>query len=275
MYPTIADYQNRPPHPDRQSGGQRLRGFSSSNQEQPLLTVITVVRNGEKTLERTIQSVLSQTYPAIEYIIVDGASTDQTLEIIRRYDDRLAYWLSEPDGGLYDAMNKGIALASGEWIHLLNADDRYYNDSVLAQILSHLHPQKTNYFSMMIESETGTQRLWSFPFQYWKLYLSAYLPHPTLLVSRTQYEQIGLYDTSLKIAADHDLIMRLLHHFPANFQDIVISIMKAGGLSGQNIIQGFSEFRDVSARHGIPSWLAQAIFILKLKWLNWRHQVFE
>jgi glycosyltransferase involved in cell wall biosynthesis len=101
-----------------QSGGLRANGITKRSQENmPLIAVITVVRNGEKTLEQTILSAINQTYTNVEYIVVDGASTDGTLDIIRKYDDRIGYWVSEPDEGIYDAMNKGIDLATGEWIN--------------------------------------------------------------------------------------------------------------------------------------------------------------
>jgi glycosyltransferase involved in cell wall biosynthesis len=99
----------------------------------PLVTVVTVVRNGEASLEKTILSVINQTYTNIEYIIVDGASTDGTLEIIRKYEDKIDYWTSEPDGGIYDAMNKGIDFAAGEWINFMNSGDNFYNKNVIEE----------------------------------------------------------------------------------------------------------------------------------------------
>jgi len=101
----------------------------------PLITVVTVVRNGEKTLEETILNVTNQTYKNIEYIIVDGASTDGTLDIIKKYEDRIDYWISEPDKGIYDAMNKGIDLATGEWINFMNAGDVFCDYEVIKKII--------------------------------------------------------------------------------------------------------------------------------------------
>ncbi|MBL7985738.1 MAG: glycosyltransferase, partial [Flavobacteriales bacterium] len=101
----------------------RLRGAAPAAGDTPLVSIVTVVYNGAATLERTIQSVLAQSHPRIEYIIMDGGSTDGTLDILRRYDDRIAYWRSAKDKGIYDAMNKGIAECTGEWIGMINAED--------------------------------------------------------------------------------------------------------------------------------------------------------
>lgn len=103
---------------------------------EPLVTVITVSYNCKEMIEKTILSVLSQTYPKIEYIIIDGGSTDGTLDIIRKYESRIDKWISEADNGIYDAMNKGISIASGKWLNFMNAGDVFYNNTVVADIFS-------------------------------------------------------------------------------------------------------------------------------------------
>jgi glycosyltransferase involved in cell wall biosynthesis len=151
-----------------EEGGLRIRGFAGSRRpgegwrrvsgpdggalmpgnprepdslkkgELPLITVVTVVYNGEHVLEKTIRSVIGQTYPHIEYLIIDGGSTDATLEIIKKYEGAIDYWVSARDQGIYDAMNKGVRLARGEWINFLNAGDQYFNSETIAAIF--LHP---------------------------------------------------------------------------------------------------------------------------------------
>lgn len=115
-------------------GGLRTKGyFKKSFDDKPLISIITVVFNGEKYLEETIQSVINQTYSNVEYIIIDGGSSDGTLDIIKKYEERIDYWVSEKDNGIYDAMNKGIDIASGEWLNFMNAGDSFYDQGVLAK----------------------------------------------------------------------------------------------------------------------------------------------
>jgi len=122
---TRLEHLSRISHPNRFEGGLRVRGKNQKKSEpgKPLLSVITVVRNGEEHLERTIRSVINQSYDNIEYIIIDGASTDGTVDIIKKYEDLIDYWMSEPDSGVYDAMNKGVAIAKGDWVYFLGCSD--------------------------------------------------------------------------------------------------------------------------------------------------------
>lgn len=116
-------------------GGLRTKGyFKKSQKDKPLISIITVVYNGVKYLEETIQSVISQTYDNVEYIIIDGGSTDGTVDIIKKYEDKIDYWVSEKDKGIYDAMNKGIDAVSGEWINFMNAGDGFFDNDVLEKL---------------------------------------------------------------------------------------------------------------------------------------------
>jgi len=136
----ICDLDGNPAIPAPEDLQNKIRlyvsGQSSPISYLPLITVITVVLNGEKALEETIKSVISQTYPNVEYIIIDGGSTDGTLDIIKKYEDYIDYWVSEPDKGIYDAMNKGVDLTTGQWINFINAGDRFYDEDLIEEIFS-------------------------------------------------------------------------------------------------------------------------------------------
>ncbi len=123
---------------DRQGeGGLRTQGyFKTSLESKPLITVVTVVFNGEQFLEETIQSVVNQSYDNVEYIIIDGGSTDGTLDIIRKYEHAIDYWVSEKDTGIYDAMNKGLELATGYWVNFMNGGDSFYTSQALSFVFS-------------------------------------------------------------------------------------------------------------------------------------------
>jgi glycosyltransferase involved in cell wall biosynthesis len=177
----------------------------------PLITVITVVLNGEKTLEETIKSVISQNYPNVEYIIIDGGSKDGTLDIIKKYEDYIDYWVSEPDEGIYDAMNKGISISFGEWLNMLNSGDLYYNSMVIENIF-------TKEIDMDIYGIAGS---WVCDYEG---NILLYLPNPYKILEKPgwhinhqaffyrkiTHKILGLYTIDYKIASDHEYYFRLL-----------------------------------------------------------------
>jgi glycosyltransferase involved in cell wall biosynthesis len=188
------------------SGGRRKNGeVLSGSPQRPLVSIVTVVYNGAATLERTIKSVLSQSYANIEYIIVDGGSTDGTIDLLRKYDDKLAYWVSERDKGIYDAMNKGIALCTGKWIGLINADDWYEPDTVQKMVDRAGSDPKINivHGDIWLQYPNGQRtlkraRISGFLLKYWEMVLN----HPSFFVRRSFYEGRP-FDSRLKVSADH------------------------------------------------------------------------
>ncbi len=188
------------------SGGRRTKGevFHNSS-DRPLVSIVTVVYNGMATLERTIQSVLAQSYTNIEYIIVDGGSKDGTIDLLRKYEDRLAYWESAQDKGIYDAMNKGISLCRGEWIGLINADDWYEPDTVQRVIDRVIKDSSINivHGDIWLHYPNGQKtlkraRVSGFLLKYWEMVLN----HPSFFVRRKFYEGRP-FDSKLKVSADH------------------------------------------------------------------------
>lgn len=141
-------------------GGLRTKGyFKKSYKGKPLISIITVVYNGEKYLEETIQSVINQTYENVEYIIIDGGSTDGTLEIIKKYEDKIDYWVSEKDGGIYDAMNKGIDVATGEWLNFMNAGDSFYSNQTLMEVFNNKNYELYNILYGDVETNYGNFKI--------------------------------------------------------------------------------------------------------------------
>jgi len=211
----ICDLEGNPAIPAPEDLQNKLRLYVSSQSSPitylPLITVITVVLNGEKTLEETIKSVISQTYPNVEYIIIDGGSTDGTLDIIKKYEDYIDYWVSEPDEGIYDAMNKGIAISFGEWLNMLNSGDLYYNSMVIENIY-------TKEIDMDVYGIAGS---WVCDYE-GNIFL--YLPDPYKMLEKPgwhinhqaffyrkiTHKILGLYSTDYELTSDHEYFLRLL-----------------------------------------------------------------
>jgi len=196
-------------------GGLRTKGlFKKSIISKPLISVVTVVYNGEKSLEQTIQSVLEQTYDNVEYIIVDGGSTDQTVEIIKKYEEQIDYWISEPDNGIYDAMNKGASLCSGHYIAFLNADD-WYNDDTLSLVAKASENGSFDFIAgdqAVFRDDTFIK---TFKTNINKYQTRVPFGHPSLFVKRTLLLKYGL-DKQYPIAADYDFMIKIIkqtkHH---------------------------------------------------------------
>lgn len=187
-------------------GGTRLAGITAhSTAEQPLVSIVTVVFNGAATLPFTMESVFGQSYPNIEYIAVDGGSTDGTVDLLRANDHRISYWVSERDKGIYDAMNKGISLCTGEWVGLINADDRYALDAVqrVVDAVRSLPGINVVHGDIWLEFPGGQRTLKrarnsAFLLKYWEMVLN----HPSFFVRRSFYHGRP-FDEKLKVSADH------------------------------------------------------------------------
>jgi len=191
-------------------GGSRTRGIDKSGRpDTPMVSVITPTLNCEQFLEQTIRSVLDQTYDNIEYIIVDGGSTDRTLDIISKYEDRISYWVSEPDNGIYDAMNKGVGLARGDIVGIINSDDWYALDAVEAVVEAYRENQEVDFFfgNMFKLNRHGTV-LEMLEGSLKKLFICNTLYHPTCFLRMDIYER-HKFNTDCPIAADYELMLKL------------------------------------------------------------------
>lgn len=177
---------------------------TDSSDNKPLVSIITTVLNNEQYIEKSICSVLQQSYDSIEYIIIDGASTDGTLEVILKYSDVIDYYVSEPDESLYEGINKGITLSRGDYILILNSDD-WYEQNCVTELVQSI---KSNNVSLVSALATETdsygnilRKIPMVPFGP-NVHLRMPLRHETMLISRTIYNAIGLYDTTYKIISD-------------------------------------------------------------------------
>lgn len=206
-----------------------------------LISIITVVYNNYLSIEKAIRSVINQNYDNIEYIIVDGGSTDRTVDIIKKYDLFISKWVSEPDRGIYDAFNKGIMMASGDVIGFLNSDDIYANEYVIEKVVKAFKDNKTDsvYGDLVyVDSNGRTVRYWKAGEYRRDLVLSGWMPpHPTFFVKRQVYLENGLYRTDLKISADYDMCLRLLYKVGISTTYIpeTLVIMETGGKSNKSI----------------------------------------
>lgn len=211
------------------SGGMRCKkSIADRRTDVPLVSVVTVVKNGATHLAECIESVLNQSWPNIEYIIIDGSSTDGTLDIIRRFDDRIDYWISEPDMGIFDAMNKGMALTNGQLIGVLNADDYYEPEAVrsAAQDLLQFGAPAIFYGDYyFVQTDLGERYEMPASLQFWR---GMTICHQSMFVHREVYRQIGSYSQEYRLAADYDFLVRVyragipfryLERFIVNFRD--------------------------------------------------------
>lgn len=203
----------------------------SSNEDTPLVSVITAVFNGEKFLVDTIESILNQKYPHIEYIIIDGNSTDGTVEIIKNYQTRLAYWLSEKDNGLYDAWNKALKIAKGEWIAFMGSDDIMNADAMQLYIdyINNNRIRDLEYVSSKIELVTNDLKFKRIVGSAWdwkvfKVYMNT--AHVGSLHHKSLFTKYGNFDDGYKITGDYELLLRAKKTLKAGFMDRVTVKMR-------------------------------------------------
>lgn len=207
--------------------------------KRPLVSVITVVFNGEIHLQEAINSIRLQSYYPIEYIVIDGGSSDGTLEIISRNEDIISRWVSEADGGIYDAMNKGIRMASGKYIGLLNADDILISDAVkrVVDALEALGEPGYTCGAVELIDQLGRRFGVSKPMpenlRHKRRFLEMPCPHLGVFVHRAIYDQLGLFDTRFKVSADYDFLLRLIEgNVPSSEIYQPIGKYRVGGASG-------------------------------------------
>jgi glycosyltransferase involved in cell wall biosynthesis len=205
------------------------------------ISLLTVSYNSAATIQDTITSVHSQDYKDIEYIVVDGNSKDTTVDIIKANQATITKWISEPDRGIYDAMNKALRMASGEVVGILNSDD-FYSDATIVSQVAHAFADPTVdavYGDLVFVDPADLSRVVrTYSSAHWNSnkFAWGFMPaHPTVFIRRKYYEQFGLFKTDYKIAADYELLIRFLHVHKLRYKYLPLKmvIMRKGGVSSQ------------------------------------------
>ena len=211
------------------------------------VSIITVVYNNQLTTAHAIESVLSQDYPDIEYIVIDGKSTDGTIEVIKRYKERISLFISEPDQGMYDAMNKGLELATGDIIGILNSDDFYENKQVISQIAREFQTKNVDLvFGDLVyvnpDNLTKIVRYYSSAKSHPNKFAWGWMPaHPTCFLKRQVYQKYGNFKTDYQIASDYEFLTRVMARYKITYSYLpqVIVRMRTGGISNKNIVSNW------------------------------------
>ena len=250
------------------------------NPSRPQISIITVVFNSEKFLEETILSIINQTYKNIQYIIIDGGSTDHTLDIIRKYEDQIFFWISEPDKGLYDAMNKGMLKATGEYVWFINSGDKIYSAQTVENIFSGKKEYSDVYYgeTIIVDSqnkEIGMRRLKNPEQLTWKSFKMGMLVcHQAILVRRTLAPPINI---EYRYSADFDWVVRILRKTDKieNTKQIIVRFLE-GGFSRKNIRRSLNErFKVMTENYGVlPTILNHFIISVKFFYFLFRYKRF-
>jgi len=223
-----------------------------------LVSVITVCLNSVKSIEQTIKSVINQNYNNIEYIVIDGLSTDGTMDIINKYRNHIAYCVSEKDNGIADAFNKGFLVSKGRWIAYLNAGDVYYNNKAIDNLMVRSDKNDIIYGGLESFKKHNKESNYYYPSDVCKDidWLKEAIPHQACIVSREVFNKIGLFDTEMKLAMDYELFLRA-HISGFKFKAIheIITHIDINGVSANFWKEQLREFLLAQKKHKILPWL--------------------
>ena len=236
----------------------------------PQISIITVCLNAVEFIEQAIHSVVTQTYPPSEYIIIDGGSTDGTVDIIRRDESRLAYWHSRPDRGVAHAFNLGLQQAQGDWLLYLGADDLLLGPTVLEQMAPHLrrHQEAEVVFGQMISLTREPDpkpvplcQVGGHPWRWPEFRRMNMIPHQAAFTHRRFFDRVGGFDETFRIAMDYEHYLRAGAGLRAQFVPLPLVGMRAGGRCVKNIVDTLREFRRAQIKNrALPGWIAEVNF---------------
>jgi len=243
-------------------GGLRTQGlFKVSKPNNSLVSILTVVYNSTRFLEETILSVLSQDYTNLEFIIVDGGSTDGTLDVIHKYEHAIDYWVSEPDNGISDAFNKAVILASGDYVNFQGAGDYLVSNKVVSEMMAGVDAR----YDMLVcgrvirVAETEEKKvIWVAPRPYTRnfnkhsLLLRMPFPHQAMLTNKKMFDLYGLFDTDIVFTMDYEHLLRAYKNFPAvNLKNILFSSWREGGVGTGRTLEHLKEQSQIKHKNKV------------------------
>lgn len=239
------------------------------NNKKPLFTIITATFNASKTILTCLNSVKSQTNADYEHIIIDGMSSDNTMEIVTGFKSSKVRWLSEPDQGIYDAWNKGVKMATGEWIMFLGSDDILYAEALetyAEEMKRASFPKDVQFISSkihLVDTKGNIYKTHGRAYQWSKFRRSVIIAHPGSLHNRTLFDKFGLFDIDYKICGDYEFLLRVGSSLRTHYVDFVAVAMADGGVSNNNYRKVFKEhFRAVTRTGGLNRWIAFYDYII-------------
>jgi glycosyltransferase involved in cell wall biosynthesis len=236
--------------------------------QKPLISIITVSFNSVKTIEKTILSVLNQTYNNIEYIIIDGGSTDGTVDIIKKYSDKIKYWISEKDNGISDAFNKGIMASHGEIIGIINSDDWYEIDAIESIIKLDEENNADVYVGSLRYWKDEKENTVLYPDTKYKKTISFRMPHlnhPSSFFKKQTYNDIGLFDIKYKYAMDYDIFLKVfLKNKHIYLTKKILANMLSGGFSNTHKNEAYREVYLIS-KNKILGYIWYSLSLLRIK----------
>lgn len=236
------------------------------------ITIITVCYNSAATLETSIQSIAAQTYKNIEYIVIDGYSKDATVALIKKHEAVITKWISEPDNGLYDAMNKGIAMATGDLIGILNSDDTFYNNTALEEVAKfHSNNKIDASVGNIVQHKDNGKIVRKYSSKNWypeKLKIGFMPPHPSIFFKKELFHQYGGYNLGFKIGADYELITRffLKEKISWNYSGITTTAMLVGGLSSSGTSSYALITKEIQKALGMNG-ISYSPFTIRMRWV--------
>lgn len=220
----------------------------NKSNDTPLISIVTVVFNGEKNLEETIKSIINQSYKNIEYIIIDGGSTDSTIDIIKKYEDKLSYWISEKDNGISEAFNKGLKATKGDYVNFQGDGDGFVNDNVIENIFYDVNSQQDMLISSRIQRiDANGEVIFTSKnirnFNKKSLLFSMSLPHQGLFTHRSYFNKYGLFDENYIYCMDYDHLLRAYKYFPKVItKDIISARWRADGIGNRKTLEILEEY---------------------------------